>query len=329
MSQGGSIAYHLRTNKAVDRFAFIDTLSNVSKCVDLTNHHYVGFGGPFLEDFKLVHTQLGLNKLTSLEIDENVLERQRFNRPLTCINLKLQSAREFIDTDLANRREGDSFIAWLDYAIPRELPEQLTEVASFIRLSQPNDILKVTLNANAGSLGKPNTACDIRDFRLTKLQERIGQETVSLLIKDDLTNNRFPYAMARVLEYTILAAQRASDKQFFPLTCFTYSDGQPMLTLTGIILDVSTTAKKFLKNSGILSSPLGYKWGEDPLPISIPAFSVREKLRVDGALPAMSPSRLASLFKYNFADSRDDSVRMLRAYKMFYRYASFFGRVNV
>ncbi len=48
-------AYHLRTNKAIDRFTFIEAIRRMASPKELSECTYYGFGGPYLEDFRLLH----------------------------------------------------------------------------------------------------------------------------------------------------------------------------------------------------------------------------------------------------------------------------------
>jgi len=48
-------AYHLRPNKAVERVAFIDGIKHLGRFERLSEYTYFGFGGPYLEDFRLLY----------------------------------------------------------------------------------------------------------------------------------------------------------------------------------------------------------------------------------------------------------------------------------
>jgi hypothetical protein len=64
-----SPAYHLRTNKAVERLLFIELLRRLDRALSrpIAQYKYVGLGGPYLEDFNLLHATFGNNEMTSLE----------------------------------------------------------------------------------------------------------------------------------------------------------------------------------------------------------------------------------------------------------------------
>ena len=92
MSTGSSLPYRLRPNKAVDRELFLSLLMRLSPILSLEKYQYVGLGGPFLEDFRLVHGRLGLSRMTCLESEEEVHKRQVFNRPIASIECVLSTS---------------------------------------------------------------------------------------------------------------------------------------------------------------------------------------------------------------------------------------------
>ena len=62
---GGFIPYHLRHNKSIDREVFLEGLSLLSKKIDVKEYTYIGFGGPMLEDFRIMHSRTSLSNLIS------------------------------------------------------------------------------------------------------------------------------------------------------------------------------------------------------------------------------------------------------------------------
>jgi hypothetical protein len=66
--------------------------------VRIEEHTDVGLGGPYLEDFNLIHGTFGNRKIISLEIDDWVVTRQLINRPHSAVKLTKQSTTQFTDT---------------------------------------------------------------------------------------------------------------------------------------------------------------------------------------------------------------------------------------
>ena len=98
MSSGSSLPYKLRPNKAVDRELFLSLLTRLASILKIESHQYIGLGGAFLEDFRLIHARLGIDDMICLEIEENVHKRQCFNRPVDCITCIHNSLENYLDS---------------------------------------------------------------------------------------------------------------------------------------------------------------------------------------------------------------------------------------
>jgi hypothetical protein len=74
MNSGGQLPYQLRPNKAVERLMFIELLGRLDPDLSIgQNYRYVGFGGPQMEDFRLLHERFPVMKMLSLEKEKDVL----------------------------------------------------------------------------------------------------------------------------------------------------------------------------------------------------------------------------------------------------------------
>ena len=151
MSQGSSVAYRLRPNKAVDRELFLSLLGRLSARLRLEKYSYVGLGGPFLEDFRLIHARIGIDTLICVEREEAVHRRQSFNRPIEsmqCIHAKLD---EYLEATEFNA----PVVLWLDFTEPKTVVKQIEAFARQTSELPIYSIVRITLNANPTSLGKP------------------------------------------------------------------------------------------------------------------------------------------------------------------------------
>jgi hypothetical protein len=252
---GGFIPYHLRPNKAVDRQLFVELLSKVNRFKPIRQYTYVGFGGSFLEDFKLIHTYFGNNKMISIEESLNVLKRQRFNLPLRCITRRHEKSGDFIASYPV---KGPAMI-WLDYANPRELRVQIEEYEALISKLQLHDIVKITLNASPDTLrghdsideNEKRETKDVRNAkRLKKLTVRLGDYLPQDTDATMMTVDELPHVYCRVLEFAAnKALQGRSSEMVQPLSAFVYADStHQMLTLTGIIIEKKEVGQFFREN---------------------------------------------------------------------------------
>jgi hypothetical protein len=329
----GSIPYHLRQNKAVDRYAFIELLSKLDKYCDIEQYGYVGFGGHSLEDFKYIHSRFGITNMTSIENNQQVYNRQRFNQPHNCIKCILQSSDEFIDEFQAEVKT----IIWLDYTNPAEIRSQVEQLQAIINKLSPLDIVKITLNAHASSYheapkGKGiriDPEKDIQQPRLEKLNNRLGDlfpiADVSL---DMMTEARFPEALCSIVKFAVNSSLHGrSDIQFQPLTSFCYADGVKMLTITGILIEDNNS--NLLTATNIENWELANtQWGK-PKSINIPDLTIKERLYIDALLPHSKPEEIQKKLGFLFSDKESESLEMLRTYILFYRQSPYFSRILV
>ncbi|MDX6913592.1 O-methyltransferase [Pectobacterium carotovorum] len=289
MSTGGSIPYHLRQNKAIERNLFIESLRRLNNYTNISEYVYIGFGGPFLEDFKQVHNMLKVNKMISIEGEANVHKRQQFNKPLSCINL---GDRPEMSGDFINRYNfDDKTIIWLDYASPSDLNSQLNELVNLITKLKPKDIFKITLNANPESLGKEPGTRDPRPFRYQKLNDILTDSFLPVeSTESDVSFKKYPALLINAVKRAVENGLRGrSDIRIHPLTGFVYKDGQQMVTLTAIVLDNSDEEEaKFLNYSRIRNWPFYAGEWIKPKDINVPVMSLKERIHIESLLPEAS-----------------------------------------
>src|SRR5690606_5467925 len=152
MGGGSSLPFRLLPNKAVDRELFLALLTRLAAKLKLEGHQYIGLGGPFLEDFRLVHARLGIKRMFCIESDETVYKRQLFNQPIDCIKCVYSTLEDYID----EQDFETPVIIWLDYTEPSKITDQIERFARTVGSVPVGSILRVTLNANPTSLGKPD-----------------------------------------------------------------------------------------------------------------------------------------------------------------------------
>ena len=305
---GAWVPYHLRQNKAVDRMLFIDLLSKLNRYIAIPSYEYIGFGGAFLEDHKLIHSHFGNMNLTSIEIDDHVWERQKFNLPLNCIKRAKTRSTDFIDSF----NPSNPSIIWLDYANSNERREQLMELQRLLPKLDNNDVVKITLNANPQTLLNGKAINSVtgtyynEDERLEKrysiLNTQLGDYLPQDVTANKMTKKDFPSVLCRAIEYAANKGMesRRSKSIFQPLTAFSYADSEhQMLTVTGIILE-RNKIKEFFKSTNVKRWSLATsKWGEFQ-EIKVPSLTVREKMFLDQMLPNSSASAIHKKLKFQF-----------------------------
>lgn len=315
MSKAASLPYHLRPNKAVDRELFLSLLSRLASTLKLESYRYVGLGGPFLEDFRLLHARLGIVDLVCVESEEHVHDRQVFNRPVASIDCVCDTLENYIDS---NDLEKPSII-WFDYTEPATITEQIERFSRTILTVPKNSILRITVNANPSSLGKPeDLATNLATWRLDRFHERMGSLFPTGLKPSDMEQKRYGRSLLKALH---LAVERevlnVHDRKAVWALATHYADGQPMATATVIVCDVhDSNISRLVEEWEFSSTP------KEPRLLDMPVLSSLERLTMEGSYNA----RKALGFELPKSDLGEDPFE---SFKRFYRVLPHFSRVEL
>lgn len=334
---GAWVPYHLRWNKSIDRSIFIEFLTKLNAFQPVHNYSYIGFGAIHMEDFKIIHSQLGINSLICIEQDVFVHNRQSFNKPLSCINLCNNTSGQFISSYFP---DGNS-IVWLDYADPRQIGVQIREFQALLPKLGNYDVVKITLNANPNTLVNqteniPRTTVEkekMLEDRFNKLKSRLSGIFPRTIQAEMMTNIGLPIALNQVIDYSAKQVFNGkSKKRFFPVNSFVYSDSNhQMLTFTGTIIEKGEE-ESFIEKTGLNQWEFFLKNINEPHRIDIPDLTLRERLEIDSLLPnndvEVISKRLLEL-KVQFDESQEKSKSKLESYIKYYRHSPFFSKVSV
>lgn len=328
---GSSIPYHLRQNKAIDRNLFIDLLSRIGRVKNISDYEYVGFGGPFLEDFKALHAVLRISKMQSIEGDPNTYARQNFNSPFKFLTLHNKHSSEFF----SNHQFGDSgTIVWLDYTASNQLRPQLDEFRSVVESVNYFDVVKITLNASPTKIpGKPSDGESIQEARLKALVKTVADYLPAKVDEESVMTTQYPKLLQQCLQNAVAGLSAGETKRYFQiLSSFVYSDGQQMLTVVGIVLDASKDDVKqaFLDSSRLMHWPFANLHWAAPIPISVPALSAKERMQLDHCLPVKGDdSKVVNTLKevLGYVPGEVTDAQELANYARYYRAYPHFSRV--
>jgi hypothetical protein len=326
-----TIPYHLRPHKAVDRRLFIDLLNRCERWRPLIRDAYLSMGAYPLEDHKLVHRMIGITRLIAFDDDPNIVARQRFNRPVDSFRaFKMKSGELIAELDqvLQEAECGDpeGLIIWLDYTAPKQLGEQVREFEALLDKVKKGDIVRVTVNAHLPALGdskgpdgKNIPSDQLRVNRFGKLKERIGDYLPSDAKASDMTPERLPVLIAQAFGKAAAKALPVSGQNaFVPLSVVRYSDGQQMLSMTGMV--VPRTQKTDLRNKLDMSSyPFFSDEWKDVHFLEVPDLTLRERLFLERAASTSNCEEVAENLGFAFSDDMDIGV-FLNNYKEFYRF---------
>ncbi len=318
---GSQPFYHLRPNKYVDRQIFAEVLKSLSRNVEIQDYTYIGMGSFMFDDFKLLHNTLGIGKMISLEVDPLMHKRASFNKPLKCIKLIQQSTTDYI----ANMEPGNNkHIVWLDYTDPSEIGAQFDDFCRLICTLNEYDIIRITLNANPTSLGKPPSEEEnLWEYRLDTLRQRLGDFVPTSVVPNNLVKKKYPLVLLSCLKKAYLKTIVGKERRFLPLYSTVYDDNTQMLTLTGVVVMCEENGEVFKQNKE-LRKYCSFEW-DNPLNIFMPELTPKEIIHINNELPIKAEGKLISK-KYEFVFKNNPD--MLRSYLRFYKEYPNFHSVN-
>lgn len=314
-------AYHLRANKAVDRFAFIEAIRRLARLDGrgLKGYTYHGLGGPYLEDFRLLYDFYPKIGMVSIENDGETLKRQKFHLPCSSLKLVRGTVSDFLNSYNPGRTKS---IFWLDYTeLERECFDNFQGLLGMVA---PDSMIKVTLPADPDDLLTPSKR---------RSPEQIDEfyRAFNYLIPDPSKDPpRDPKRFAGLLKEMVqIAAEEAlpaptGDRRFVPVSSFYYSDGRPMFTLAGVVCRGDREAK--LREAFADWEHASLTWEESPKQINMPILSTKERLSLQESLPLKTSAKaLRDILGY-VVDPDPKMKNALEQYAIFHRYEPYFLR---
>jgi hypothetical protein len=327
---GATVAYNLRRNKHVERQIFMELLMLLSRWTNIREYLYIGFGGVYFEEFKLLHNLFGLTNMVSIERDEWIIPRQKLNIPYGCIDHCFAKSSDVVsdfDTYKAVYDVKNALI-WLDFCKASELASQLNEVRGLISKLEDGDILKVTLSLHTRWLNS-GLGSELEN-RLDNLREKLGSTYLSEGITvNDVTNARIVFVYLNALKRKIAEGLSESpDLEFQPVGCYRYNDGTPMLTVTGVALNRSRAAGFAAAVNLTGSDFTSPNW--ELHDIDVPDLSLRERLELDQKLKEQTlPEQIASELPFRFEEDAEESLELIRNYVKLHRFYPNYHRIQI
>ena len=319
--------YHLRPNKNIDRFLFLQTLIGLSSEMPISKYQYTGFGSYLFDDFKLLHETLYISKMISLEKDIKEYQRAVFNKPYKCIKVKNIDSTEYILQLIIDDKDKNIF--WLDYVTPSELGTQLSDFRMLLDKLNDGDVIRITLNANPGTLGNSDKPDELKETRFQRLKEIVPYEYFPPeASKEDMTHKKYPLLLLKILKAVTIQAlvdsPPYSPNFMLPLFSSVYADGQQMLTFTGLVLsshDKEGKIKEALENY----PHNNFSW-DTPCKIAVPELSIDEITKINKLLPYKKQGKQQLIKKFPFLFSENDLS--VDSYLAYYKHYPHFHKIS-
>jgi hypothetical protein len=265
----------------------------------------------------MIHGRLGIAKMTCIETEEQVHKRQLFNRPIASIECVHKSLEDYLDETSLD----DPAIIWLDYTEPKGITSQIERFARTIGTVPIGSILRVTLNANPGALGKPDgnlSEAELMEWRLQAFQRRLGALFPSGLIADGMKQENFGKSLLRALKLAVEKEVLSfRDRRVVWALATHYADGQAMVTAALVICkNEDKTMEELVKGWEF------YATADIPHRLDLPALSTLERLTMESSVDPKT--------KMGFELPKSDmGENPFEVFKKFYRIYPHFSRVEL
>lgn len=331
---GSPQIYELRQNKFISRRLFVDLIRHMAYFHPLENYAYVGMGGVSLEDHKLIHFELGVRHLLSLESSPVVHSRQLFNNHIPGLNCLQKTTGDFL-RDFENLVSVESqippLVVWFDYVDADKTAEQIGEFGELVGNLQHGDMARITLNAHHKNLFPMAPNADLitkQNYGFDKLRERLGDLMDSNCGPENITEEGYPQILVEAVRMVTIESLPAYRKRkFIPVQIERYADGQQMLCVTGVILSAGEESD-FIVRCGMNSSPLYSQNWNNTIEITTPPLTTRERLEFDTMDPGLTVEEFAEQVGFRLTGDDEKSYRQYAAYKRFYRFYPHFHHVT-
>lgn len=278
------INYRLRPAKSVERKMIVDLLCRLPHIRPLSEYRYIGFGSPYFTDVKLVHEELHIDDIISIEKEEDEKERFEFNKPYDCIDIKYEKSKDA----LPKLDWEQPTILWLDYT--EELCTYMfSDIQEFMTRAPAGSAIFITINTHATPLHQLK---EEDKTMLDELEERLPREFIPEdVTKKDLRGWDYAYTCRRIILNQIkekyldtrnVGLEEGGKLEFQQLVNFRYKDSSKMMTLGGI-LRPNEDSEGFA-NAGFEEFDF-VQTGEDPYHIRTPILTFDEMRDLNKKLP--------------------------------------------
>jgi hypothetical protein len=298
-----AINYSIRPAKAAQRHMLTEAIGRLTRFAPLPNYQYVGFGSTFFVDFRTFHQRFGIERMFSIERAVDKKRRFDFNRPLRCVAMLYGESQEMLNSRTIDWGK-DPSIVWLDYDQPLDVPK-LGDCGRVLRRAKHGSLLVVSFSEQSGEV--EGRAERVRDWLEHWVSDDLEDEMLDPVTYGELGLDALTEHSHEALEHA------GGDKVFRQLFRFRYSDGHPMVTWGGLILDADRQEEA---NDCVFEKlPYVVAEGEATYRIVIPNLTPAERALAERHLPNRPAEAKRVLLRH---DVPAEDAELLQA---LYRYA--------
>lgn len=269
MDSTNKINYDIRPAKFAERKMILSFLNSVCGYYGHA-YQYIGFGGTQFTDFKLVHIELGLKEMISIEGGPNTNnKRVKFNKPFEFIKLEFGQSDSVLNRiDLSKKS-----IVWMDY--DDDLDRfMFNDILTLFSSLPKGSIYIVTCNRQL----KDKSTGDI--YTVDRFEECFkGLVPFGIKKKDLNGSNNYKTIRKMFLQMIDRSLEKRDDnKAFYQLFNFLYQEngGAKMFSFGGLIEEKSFNVDNLSHdNFNFL------KRKEEPYRIKMPLLTTKEMNKIN------------------------------------------------
>lgn len=282
MASYEEIDYSLRPAKNVERKMIGEALQRLTHLAPLPSYQYVGFGSTYFADFVLFHRMLGIESMTSIEMDQAKSTRFKFNNPYKCIEIKFDMSSDVLPLLDWERRT----ILWLDYD-GKLSNDVLGDIRTFCTRAIAGSVIVVSVNANFSYASKDQTG-PVEELREALDSGRVPDEMTDADLVPKWKGAEFCAQLIRSEIQRELSVRNTGRSQWTKLSYkqlfhFHYKDGAKMLTVGGLISDPSMEG--LLGQCAFERLPFTRGETDSALELEIPILTARERRYLESHFP--------------------------------------------
>lgn len=227
-STASFIAYDVRPSKQIERRAIVEYLNCAKHAgFNIPQYRYVGLGGTKFIDFHLMRRFVGFSSYASIERDEDIFPRCKFNCPFEFIQMYPGEFSQFLISD---QYEGNSAY-WMDLEGCISV-DTLSDMNSMANHINEGDMLFVTICAELPSGMNNKSTTERRGVLRSKIPT--FSSSINRMKNDAFSEKSFRKTAGEMLLLMLDSAfSSRTDGAFQPLLRVLYRDSSWMCTIGG------------------------------------------------------------------------------------------------
>ena len=263
------INYQLRPSKSIERKMLCEIVKDIQIIHGNREMRYIGMGAKYFSDFLLFHNEFGISDMISIEAEVEKRKRYEFNKPLKNIEMKYGSTNMILPQ--IENFEDKFNVVWLDYD-DAFCDGMLKDLETICRKIDVGSLFLISCNASVGG--------DNQKQKQNAFIDRMGDYYLGDTDHRLFTNKKIPFVIRKhfnhVVKKSITKRNVLQDTklEYMQLLFFSYSDGAPMITIGGFLVD--DALKQKVLDYGLLEKYPFIVDGEEFFEIKIPKLTYKE-----------------------------------------------------